>query len=831
MVDANPSASISGSKNQIKIIQQRGSHNKVYELYLLPMHRVDGLEQNQLQGLFPALAPKRCQRSRVNDRLLLWLSFVTGGDQVSDEELNEWLKDAARTYFNARGTITSGMRVIANDLNEKFLSRSTTLSHGNGKIGAKLNMSLLRGDDLYLAHAGAVYTFLLQDDKMTPYFNTNSHSQVLGYAEDIRPHFFQTKIQVGDVLLLSPSPAQGWNRQTLTFEKRPSLQSVRRRLLNNTLGDFEALVLQLQSGEKGEFHKMRLANALGQAQQASPEVDSQEDSVPSQDDQEKPILSVETIEAEDQSVEENHQPETVEEPEMAVGLETNLPDTEPAIDESLNRSSEETEQNSDAQASQEKEIPQKPKVTFDSVIEKLPFPGFEESKRRFAKMWVKLRKLKDNPQSRIVTQPPLLPQTEDGDNPEGEEAQAEVPSEKKQQEPQFKLPISNSVLLFVAIAVPLIIAAIAGATYLKMGVEEQFAYYYERAHQISVEAIGETDSEVKRTRLENALQYLEQAETFRSNDDSHELRLQIEAALDDVDGVMRLELFNIIDSQLNASIEISKLFVLNQYDLFALDGNSGQVLHFIYDGQIYQLDDNFVCGGSGLEKFVDIAPLSPLNEKRASVIAIDAIGSITYCKINAEPENEMLKVPIFGWLDVTEMTMERNAIFTLDQGTRALWQYYGKGQIFTDEEPYLFFSQDPPLDLTQVKAMDVYSDTIVFVEESNQVMTCVVQAMTAEDRECFYLPPIDKQGDPIPLQQMDWVDIYAADFPPSYYLLDQNSRTLYQFSVQMKLNKSFRFYAAGGDWLPKNDITAFTVTDQQNILVAFGNRIYLAQIK
>ncbi|MCD4753212.1 MAG: hypothetical protein K8R40_09090 [Anaerolineaceae bacterium] len=798
----------------------------MYELYLLPMHRENGLEQNQLQGFFPVLAPKRCQRSRIDDRLLLWLSFVTGGDQVADEELNEWLKDAARTYFNARGTITSGMRVIANYLNEKLLSRSTTLSQENGKIGAKLNMALLRGDDLYLAHAGAVYTFLLQDDKMIPYFNTNSHSQVLGYAEDIRPHFFQTKILLCDVLLLSPSPAQGWNRQTLTFEKRPSLQSVRRRLLNNTLGDFEALVLQLQSGEKGEFHKMRLANASGQAQQSPSEADSQEETA---------VSSIETVEADNQSVEESRQPKIVEEPEKTVDLETSTPDkesvVEPAVDESPDLPSEETEQNSDEQASQKKDSPQKPKVTFTSVVEKLPLPGFEESKRRFAKAWVKLRKLKDSPPSRMVTQPPLLPQTEDSDNPEGEEVQVAAPPEKKPQETHFKLPISNRILLLVAIAVPLIFAAIAGATYLKMGVEEQFAYYYERARQISGEAIGETDSEVKRTRLENALQYLERAETFRSNDDSRELRLQIEAALDDVDGVVRLELFNIIDSKLSASIEISKLFVLNQYDLFALDGNSGQVLHFIYDGQIYQLDDNFVCGGSGLEKFVDIAPLSPMNEKRASVIAIDAIGSITYCKINAEPENEMLKVPIFGWLNVTEMTMERNAIFTLDQGTRALWQYYGKSQIFTDEEPYLFFSQDPPLDLTQVKAMDVYSDTIVFVEESNQVMTCVVQAMTAEDRECFYLPPIDKQGSPISLQQMDWVDIYAADFPPSYYLLDQNSRTLYQFSVQMKLNKSFRFYAAGGDWLPKNDITAFTVTEQQNILVAFGNGIYLAQIK
>ena len=825
----------------------------MYELYLLPMQRLDGLEQNQLTGLFPAAAPKRCQRSRAKDRLLIWLSFVTGGENVSEELLSDWLKEAARAYFNTRGTITSGMRVVANHLNQQILTLAGSLPQSQGKIGAKLNLIVLRDDALYLAHAGAVYTFLLQADRMTPYFSTNSHAQVLGYAEEIQPHFFQTEIQAGDGLLFSPSPAQGWNRQTLTFEKRPSLQSVRRRLLNNTQGNFEALVLQFQSGEKGEFHKMRLETAPEPQPQPEPETqiptteavpEKQSEAVPQTDVPlvvEPETIDLETTpEATPLTAAAEEEPETLAEPlelqeddadDQSAAPEPAVFIGSPALASSTPLIHAEIEPADAEPVLEKKKKEKKPRITLEERLEKLPLPDFEDTERRFAENWIKLRGLEAKPDFSSATQPPL-PKVVDGEeHPDETELQTEEPAPKPAEEPQFKLPISNRVLLFVAIAVPLIVAVIAATVYFQTGVKEQFEANYTMARQISLEALGETDSEIKRTRLENALEYLEKAETFRTNDDSESLRLQIQEALDDVDGVVRLELFNIIDSRLNDSIVISKLLVVSQYDLYALDSSSGQVLHFVYDGQIYELDEAFSCGGSGLEKFVDIAPLSPLNTKKAAILAIDAVGSITYCLKNAQPSNEMLKVPIFGWVNVTEMSMERNTIYTLDQGTRALWQYYGENQNFTNQEPYLFFSQDPPLDLTTVKAMDVYSDTIIFIQDSNKVMTCLAQARTAEDRECFYLPPIDKAGDAIPLQSVDWVDVFAADFPPAYYLLDQSSQTLYQFSVQMKLNKSFRFFTTDGNWLTKQEISAFTVTDQQNILVAFGNEIYLAQIK
>jgi hypothetical protein len=61
--------------------------------------------------------------------------------------------------------------------------------------------------------------------------------------------------------------------------------------------------------------------------------------------------------------------------------------------------------------------------------------------------------------------------------------------------------------------------------------------------------------------------------------------------------------------------------------------------------------------------------------------------------------------------------------------------------------------------------------------------------------------------------------------------MDQEQQTLYQFSVQMKLNKSFRFYASEGERLPNEAITAFTVTERQWVLVAYGNQIFLGQLR
>jgi len=362
-------------------------------------------------------------------------------------------------------------------------------------------------------------------------------------------------------------------------------------------------------------------------------------------------------------------------------------------------------------------------------------------------------------------------------------------------------------------------------------VVERFTRYYESAYDLTYRAMTEKDAALRKTQLLEAAQYLDEAEKFRRSDDSRALRTQIEAALDDAAGVQRVSLFSALDVRLKEEISISRLFMINERDLYALDETTGTALHFTYDGSRFQLDENFICGASAGEKLVDIAPLPPANIHKADMVGVDGTGSLFYCTNEKEPIAQALVTPVFGWLDIRQMAIERSGLYLLDLQTRALWELYGDQQNYAEVEPYLFFSADPALDLTRVKALDVYSDTMIFVEDTNQIMTCVIQTNAQGNRECFYLPPIDQNGEQIPLEGINWVGVYAADFPAALYLLDQNAQTLYQFSVQMKLNKSFRFYAASGERLPKTPISAFTITDSQWVLIAFGNEVFAGQIR
>jgi len=894
----------------------------VYELYLLPIQRKDGAETQSLTGLFTSAAPRRAQRIRKDDRLLLWLTVVNGQENLLDVDLTQWLKDAARVYFNARGSLTAGLRETANALNARFLEHAE-----RGKTGAKLNMAVLRGEDLYLGHCGAVYTFLLQDQLMKPFFNTASHSQVLGYVDSITPQFFQIKAALNDVLLFSPLPAQGWNRKALTFDKRPSLQMLRKRLLANSQGDFEALGLQLQPGDNGEFHHMRLA-AVPEAQptpaanpavakekvpqpaamtaRRAPSVETKPPSIPQTENKDVPQLESETPEAElpdavdallretaqveavslkveepivepdDQaedgnaSMDASEEPSTPDEEETApaeaitnpavvvptapsvfIGSKPTaqpiLPTAKPASAGSIEPASDAAPENAaiaeararrlarhqaileaarQAQAQAEAETkpaprtkrssaPQEPKP---SLLESLPLPDVEETKRKFAAFWLKMRQQKAEETDQVV------------EKSTSSEA-APVTGAAKKALPGLTIAIPQRLMLLIAIAVPLMAAAVAGTVYYQKGVVERFNRYYESAYDLTYQAMTEKDAALRKTQLQEAVQYLDQAEKFRRSDDSRALRTQIETALDDAAGVLRVSLFSALDVRLQDEVSISRLFMINEHDLYALDKTTGTALHFTYDGSRFQLDENFICGASSGDKLVDIAPLPPANVHKADLVGVDSTGSLFYCTNENEPIAQSLVAPVFGWQGIEQMVIERTGLYLLDPKTRALWELYGDQQNYAEIEPYLFFSADPALDLTQVKALDVYNDTMIFVEDSNQVMTCVIQTNAQGNRECFYLPPIGQDGVKLSLEGIDWVGVHAADFPAALYLLDQNAQTLYQFSVQMKLNKSFRFYAASGERLPNVPMTAFTITDSQWVLIAFGNEVFAGQIR
>lgn len=810
---------------------------ETFELYLLPIIRKDGREQTQITGLFAATAPRRSQRSRQQDRLFLWMTMVVGHSLLPEDAMQKVTKDAATLYYSAKGTVTSGLSAAANHINDAL-----RVIAGGQPLGAKLNMAVLRGETLYMAHAGAVFTFLMRGNTVEPFFSPLSEKQLPGYVTEIRPQFFTTRVQMGDAFLFTPQPAQEWERAVLQFGDDLDLSIIRRRLLDQTRGDFSAILMQLKPGEKGTFHRLRPSLPPAAEEETPPET-QQQHSAPPRLHQQPVHTAQEEPEAEtipqDTAEEIPAIPVVIPQQSAVISAanDEELPPWEEPADESFDEAdfdqpeavmAEPAVHRSTAprvltapEDGQAARLPEE-KAPRTPLIERLPIPDFHKWGVRFASFWVKLRKLDQETEE--------APFDEDIHEGESEDISAPAKEEKPTALQQFKLPISNQILLGVAVIVPLLASVIAATVYSQRGVQQQYDTYIALANQAMNEALNEEEAILRQAKLDESLGYLNEAEEFKVTTDSKSLRIRLDELMEDTGEVSRVELFSALDQRLNKTINLTRLITNSSGDLYALDSNNGQVLHFRYGTGQFELDSTFQCGGNSLQKVVDIAPLSPTNVMDAAIVTLSDTGVLTYCQPGAEPQRVTLQVPIYGWSAITDMEVERDLLFILDPGTRSVWSYYGPQQDFTEVEPRPFFSVDPYVKLSETKGIDVFSDTMVFLSNDNLVQTCLVESLDASFRECLDLPPRDSSEMKLTFQNLNWVDFQPVDYPPAFYLMDGTSETLYRFSYKMIINRAYRFLAKPGETLPDGEITAFTVTDNQLILVAYGNELYIGKL-
>ncbi|MEE4195710.1 MAG: hypothetical protein V2J07_10980 [Anaerolineae bacterium] len=795
---------------------------ETFELYLLPILRKDGREQNQITGLFAATAPRKSQRSHQQDRLFLWMTMVVGHSLLPEEAMQKVTKDAATLYYNTKGTVTSGLNAAANHINDAL-----RVIAGGEPLGAKLNMAVLRGDMLYMAHAGAVFTFLMRGDEVKPFFSPLSEKQLPGYMPEIQPQYFTTRIQMGDAFLFTPQPAQEWEREVLQFGDDLDLSVVRRRLLDQTRGDFSAILMQLKPGKKGTFHLLRpsLPPAIPAEQQPEERPQGSVEPAAAQPEPAQPKPLAAQAEETTPSIETGI-PVVIPQQQMQAEEEETPPweeelSTEPTTDYEPVYDSRTPPQVLTAEQAQPNETRQnEPERT--PLIERLPIPDFRKWGIALAAFWVKLRKLDQESADEAAF---------DIDETDEEGQRQPAAKSKSSGLEQFKLPISNQILLAIAVIVPLLISVIAATVYSQRGVQQQYDTYMALANQAMNEALNEEEDILRQAKLDESLGYLNQAEEYKITSNSKVLHDKLNELMDDTGEVSRVEIFSALDQRLNKNINLTKLVTTSTNDLYALDSSTGQVLHFRYGTAMYELDTSFQCGGSGLRKVIDIAPLAPTNKLDAAIVTLSETGVLTYCTPGKEPQSITLQVPIYGWSAIADMDVERDLLFIVDSGTRAVWSYYGLQQDFTEAEPRLFFPHDPEVELAETVGIDVFSDTMVFLNSDNTIATCLVQSLDAEFRECLQLPPRDSKELTLVFKNLNWIDFFPADYPPAFYLMDGTSKTLYRFSYKMIINKAYRFMAMENESLPQGEITAFTVTDNQLVLVAYGNELYIGQLR
>jgi hypothetical protein len=217
------------------------------DLNLLPLARQDGNDKTELPDMYAVTPPRRTAHGREEDSLIIYLS-MTGNSPLSPEAHAQLLQQLAQKFYKTAGSLTSALRTVAESLNLYLLDRNLrSTSVGRQGIG-QLILVALRSDTLYIAQCGIVHAFLITPKETQHLHDPQSSGRGLGLSRTTPMRFLQTKMEPDDLLVLTTQVSPGWVDNPLKHPQPQGIEVFRRQLLENGIQDFNAVILQAQAG-------------------------------------------------------------------------------------------------------------------------------------------------------------------------------------------------------------------------------------------------------------------------------------------------------------------------------------------------------------------------------------------------------------------------------------------------------------------------------------------------------------------------------------------------------------------------------------------------------
>ncbi len=163
----------------------------MFDLYIFPIYLAGGKELADLPGLVVSAAPRRVLRNRAGDMLAALLTLPSK-NILTAESQQEMLLHLSATYFSTPGSVTSGLRAAAEQINTFILgSNQFDSPSGRPNVGV-LNLAVFHGDMLYLSHTGPTHTLVVNSDGVTDYVDLEGAGRGLGVSSTFTPHYFTT---------------------------------------------------------------------------------------------------------------------------------------------------------------------------------------------------------------------------------------------------------------------------------------------------------------------------------------------------------------------------------------------------------------------------------------------------------------------------------------------------------------------------------------------------------------------------------------------------------------------------------------------------------------
>jgi hypothetical protein len=392
------------------------------------------------------------------------------------------------------------------------------------------------------------------------------------------------------------------------------------------------------------------------------------------------------------------------------------------------------------------------------------------------------------------------------------------------------LQVPPSMMLFIAIAIPVILAIIGGTVFLQRGRAQQSQVYYQKAVEEAAYAADLTNPLEQRLAWQSVLGDLDKAEYYTVTSQSQALRAQATSSLDMLDAVKRLDYQQAIVGGLDIEVNITRI-VATTTDIYLLNGKEGSVIHAIMTSRGFEIDPNFECGPTygpiNVGPLVDISELPPGSFENASLLGMDANGNLLYCVIGSQPYSAAMAPPNTGFGAPTAMSLDRGDLFLLDPEVNAVWIYRN---MEVTQQPRLFFGDYIP-PMQDVIDLTVYNNDLFLLHADGHTTKCTYSGMAESPTRCTDPYPYSdnrpgRDHGPT-IQDAVFNQIYFSSFPErSIYMLDPQNRSVYYFSVLLTLQWQYQ----SKNPLPEGKATAFAISPNRMAFMAIGNSVFYAAL-
>jgi hypothetical protein len=854
--------------------------NSILDLSLLLIARHGGEDLSELPDLYATTPPRRTARGREADSLVIYLSLV-GNLPLTTVEHTRLLESQAQKFYKTTGSLTAALRSVAETLNLNLLDRNLR-STGVGKQGiGQLLLLALRGDTLYLAQCGAVHAYQVRANGTQPLYDLQTSGRGLGLSQSTPVRFLQVKLAVGDYLVLSTIPAPAWSEASLQHPAQGGIEALRHQLAAEAGQEFNAVIVQPGTGT-GKLKVLKYkpgTMATPSPAVVNPTTQLVSDPTPTPVEAQAPGVSQDAT-----LIQANLEPAPTFSPDHT--LEDKPGDIAPEA--SLVPLPE--DRGSVLPASHSSEIPTPAEELPPQVDKPAEPPPTVLTPTQITAAAASTAAQPAAPHAQPAQAAPISPQVSPGPvplssqrarpiaAPAGSGQPATVTSKPPQKtvttQPSrgskqlaslrvtlasgsasilrflrnafttagkallrllknllpdadvFHLPAST--MVFIAIAIPLVLAVLGGMVFLQRGQAEQHQVYYQQAVEKADYAASLTNPLEQRLALQTALGVLDKAEEYSVTSQSQALRAQLTSSLDALDAVKRVDYKQAIVNGLDANVRVSRI-VAAAADLYLLDGNTGSVLHAVMTSRGYELDPTFMCGPTqgpiDVGPLVDIVELPPGGIENASLLGMDTNGNLLYCVVGAQPYSNTLAPPNAGLGSPVGLSLDRSDLYVLDPSVNAVWIYRN---LEVGQPPRYFFGDDVP-PMQDVVDMEVYNDDLYMLHADGHTTKCTYSGMVESPTRCEDPYPYSdnrpgRTHGPV-IEDAVFSQIDYITFPErSIFYLDPQHQAIYYFSVLLTLQYQYQPKAK----LAQGDATAFAISANRVAFLAVGNNVYYA---